>query len=650
MKYYLTLFFALSISAAHAQHEMKYGEIDEANLKMTTFAADPEAGAVVLGEEMKIIFGFRAGPYVNYYHHVRIKILDKKAFEEGDISIPFQGVRMGEDITNIKAQTWNWENGVAVATEVKKEDIFEEKESKYQSLKKFAFPNVKEGSILEFYYERYSEHYTDIQDFYVQRAIPVIWSNYSVKVIDILKYQYEVQGNHPPTIATEAPVSIHSVNRLKGREYKWVFENVPALKPEPFITSMKDYYACVKMRLAVYAPPNNHQITYIHSWEFLSNEYHLAVAEKNHLKRGYIKKIWENAKPLLNDTKDTLDQARILYDFVQKNIKWNGYHEINPDHDANDCFEKGEGSNSEINIIYLALLLEAGIKAYPMLISTRDNGKAINTLPYLYQFNQTLVVILFGGKPYIVDASHQNYPMDVLHTSNLNGKGWVLTSRYSGLWLTVVPSQNSEILLSILNLDEEGNMTGTLEHIIKGYTAQNLRQSIEKYSKKEYTDPFFLENLPNARINNLVLEGLAYKDEKIKANMDFECKDLAQTTGDMMYVSPFPRLTYQTNPFKSEKRLIPVDMKYGFTEHYVLKLTIPESMAVEELPKSVKIVLANNAGSLEYAAAANDQVISIIMKVKLEETYHSVEEYTLLREFIDRIVSKQQEQIVLKKR
>jgi hypothetical protein len=97
MRFYLTFIFVLIITTANAQYKLKYGKIEDKDVKMTTYEADPDAGAVVLAEDMKVIFGLRNGyPLLTYYYHVRIKILDKKAFDEGNIEIPSWSYRRGE--------------------------------------------------------------------------------------------------------------------------------------------------------------------------------------------------------------------------------------------------------------------------------------------------------------------------------------------------------------------------------------------------------------------------------------------------------------------------------------------------------------------------------------------------------------------------
>jgi acetoacetate decarboxylase len=132
--------------------------------------------------------------------------------------------------------------------------------------------------------------------------------------------------------------------------------------------------------------------------------------------------------------------------------------------------------------------------------------------------------------------------------------------------------------------------------------------------------------------------------------MDFECAEMTQVADKMIYISPFVKPAFSENPFKAETREIPIDMGYGIDKQYILKLTIPEGYIVETLPEISKIALPNNGGFFTYACSQKGQEISIISKIKVKQVYFKPEEYPVFREFIDLIINKQGEQIVLKKK
>ena len=651
MKYLLILLFTTVSIFAQAQYKMKYGKISDEDVKMTTYEADPNVDAVVLGEEMNVLFTIRNGKLMlTYHYHTRIKILTKKGADRANISVAFWSNRRSERIAKIKAQTLNWKGGKIVKTEVGKKDFFTEKKNEYRSAKKFAFPAVEIGSVLEYYYELDSDYFTSINDFFFQQDIPVIWSSYKVKVHNSLNYRFDVQGTHPMTKQTQKPVTLNQAEGLSGREYYWLMTNIPALKKEPYITSMYDYYTGVKMRLASYEPDAGFHRNFIGTWPQMNALYFEEIAENNFLKENYSNVIWNAAKGELNSVTKELDKVEVLYKFVKEHIKNNGVEEINPDHTADYCYKYEKGSNSEINLTLLSLLKKAKIQAYPLLVTTRDHGKPMNFLPYLYQFNQTLIVVIINEKAYYLDASNENYPMNILPPNNLNKEGWMIENKQKGQWIAIPESKSVEIVLPTLTISKDGSVSGTITALSRGYAAYDAREMIREESKEEYIQETYLSDAPNSKIKNHRFSELEAIDKKLKETMDITSTDMVEVAGDLIYFDPFLKVNFSTNPFKTEKREIPVDMPYGMDKQYILKITIPEGYAVDELPKGMKVTLPNDGGSFIFAISQKDNEIQVVSKVKIRQTYFQPEEYSALKQFIDLIIEKQQEQIVLSKK
>lgn len=655
MRSFLMIFLVTMTTFVFAQKDMKYGKIDKADLSMTTYKADPEASAVVLGETMSVKFTLTSDnePRLTYYYHVRIKILDKKGFEEADIQIPYYAYERGEKINKIKAQTINWKDGKEVTTSVSKKEIFDEKKSDFISLKKISFPAVEVGSILELRYEMDSDYYLSIDDYFFQRGIPVRWSTYNVKVPEMFVYRYDTQGKHPFSVEDQKSVSLllgGNVGDILGTNYRWEMKDIPALKKEPYITSMKDYYSGVRMRLASYEPKFGQHEKFISTWPAMNNLYYKKIAKKTYLKGNSSAKAWEASESLVAG-KEPLEKVQILYQFVQDNLSWNGNEEINPDRNLDYAFEDKKGTNTEINLTLLALLKNAGIEAYPLLISTRDHFKPMNFLPYLYQFNHTLVLAVIDEKPYYLDASHKGYPMSVLHPNNLNLEGWLVIGEDEGRWVSIEATKSKKTIAPSLSLAEDGTVSGQLLTRTSGYPALDCRMAVSKLGEDDYLEKAYKTDLPNTDFENLSFDKLEDKNAKLQETVDINSTDLAQAAGDMIYLNPVLQATFSENPFRTESRIIPVDMEHGMNEQYVMSMTIPENYMVEELPEPIKMSLPNNGASYAFnSSVLADGKVQIIVKTKINQTYYMPEEYAALRNFFDLIINKQNEQIVLKKK
>ena len=80
-------------------------------------------------------------------------------------------------------------------------------------------------------------------------------------------------------------------------------------------------------------------------------------------------------------------------------------------------------------------------------------------------------------------------------------------------------------------------------------------------------------------------------------------------------------------------------------------MVIPEGYVVDELPKSIKANFDEEGKSFfEYLFSYSGGVISFRSRIKLTRSYYLPDEYEILREFFNLIVSKHNEQIVFKKK
>ena len=108
---------------------------------------------------------------------------------------------------------------------------------------------------------------------------------------------------------------------------------------------------------------------------------------------------------------------------------------------------------------------------------------------------------------------------------------------------------------------------------------------------------------------------------------------------------------YKENPFKSAERFYPVEMPYTIDQTYVFSMIIPEGYVVDELPKQISAKMNEEGdGKFEYLIAESGGNISMRSRIQLKRTFYAPDEYDMLREFFNFIVTKQAEQIVLKKK
>ena len=75
-----------------------------------------------------------------------------------------------------------------------KEAVFKDKIDKNRTIKKFTFPNIKEGSIIEYEYKLKSDFIFNLQPWDFQGEYPRLWSEYNVSMPEFYYYVTLIAG------------------------------------------------------------------------------------------------------------------------------------------------------------------------------------------------------------------------------------------------------------------------------------------------------------------------------------------------------------------------------------------------------------------------------------------------------------------------
>src|SRR5258707_12344463 len=151
-------------TTAHAQEKIgkipvKFGKVTPEDFNVSADALDSSAEAVVVADFGTTAFeGDNRGWFTLVFKRSkRIKIIKRAAFDAATISIPlYVNGSTSEKIEGLRATTYNLENGKVVETRLEDKSIFVDKLTKHLQVRKFTFPALKEGSIIEFSYTQLS--------------------------------------------------------------------------------------------------------------------------------------------------------------------------------------------------------------------------------------------------------------------------------------------------------------------------------------------------------------------------------------------------------------------------------------------------------------------------------------------------------------
>jgi hypothetical protein len=153
---------------------LSWGEVAIEDLKMTTYAHDTSANEVLLLNYSEVSRGFYEGSYgVFYDYHYRIKIMEKSKYSGGEIELISDNYNY---VIQIKAQTINYIDGATEKIKVK--EILEDDQGGGETLFRFSFPEIRDGSVLEYKYRIFCTNPVLIENIFFQYMIPVVWSEF----------------------------------------------------------------------------------------------------------------------------------------------------------------------------------------------------------------------------------------------------------------------------------------------------------------------------------------------------------------------------------------------------------------------------------------------------------------------------------------
>jgi hypothetical protein len=441
---FLLLFFVFSFNTfAQKPAPIEFGKIPMEDLQMKVYAKDSSAEAVVLCDYGEYSYSFGDYPSVIYRHHIRIKILKKTGFDKANIRILY---REGNDnrherIRNLKATTYNLENGNMATYTLDEKSIFDDKANKTVHFQTFTLPQIREGSVIEYSYELESGIWYDLRNWEFQKDIPVVWSELRAKIPGYFDFNM--------TFQSQIPLSINENSQgkqffMRGSiedpflEYRFVMKDIPAIKVEPFVTTIENFRSKLAFELAATYFPDQIKRDYSQTWEalnqtLLENESFGKQIKKFDAAEGIAKLLKAQSYHY-----DTLSIAKAAFKHIQNTMQWNDEERaFTGDVNLDKVYEKRLGNSAEINLMLVRLLRECGVEANPFILSTRANGR-VSDLVLLDRFNYTIAHIVLGGKDVFLDASSSLMPFGMLPTRCLNERGR-LVIRKNSRWITINP-------------------------------------------------------------------------------------------------------------------------------------------------------------------------------------------------------------------
>lgn len=638
--FFLLLFIQIMAVSIGQKTIPDFGQIDLSDLQLNSCSFEPDANAMKLFDVRES--EFEPSPFVEKIRterRVRIKIFNEKGYPFATVKIPYYSNKKNSSISDLKGIVYSLDNSGKINTQkIEESDFFKTKAMDKIGLLSFTFPSLQPGCVIEYSYTLTEKNSSQFDTWVVQSEIPTAYVSNTLIIPAYSNFKEFVFGIDSILKRTE-PIK-KGLDRNKTTFYT---VNVPSFKSEPYMSSLRDnlprmYY--------LYFPKGNvliEDFSPASLWKNVANR----ILRSDFFEEQFRKiirgteKIVDTALSMVNKN----DRVKYLVQAVKKRIPESKSQSSFPD-DINDTWKNRTGSSAEINMLLMNLFKRSDINCYPVLISTRDNGKINLDFPSFGQFNSMDVLVMDNDITYLIDASLRFQPYNIPPMNILNRQVFILDPdniRWALINDDRPLQKQTASIFALLTKEGKINATVTVEYF--DFTKSMFLDSTGKDVDDDECR-FVNKKIPGLKVLSDYRENPVEEDPLVqKIEFIFE----PQNTNEFYYFSPQRLTNRKTNPFIQDKRNTDID--FGCNKESLLKmhLEIPENFSVEHLPEN--IILRSPDSSLTYTRIiyANRSNISFTQKLEIKRALFDKNEYAGLYEFFNRIQSFMTDEIIIKK-
>ncbi|VXD19825.1 conserved hypothetical protein [Marinoscillum sp. 108] len=639
---------------------MKFGKLDMQELTLKECSFYPEAKAMVIAEYGDLRFNYLNDNWTTKFTITRrIKIFTTEGKNQANVSIrlydPVDG-GIHERLSSVKAITHNLVDGRIEKTPLNQSEVFRTRLSDHRTEISFTLPNVQVGSVIDYEIILISNYLSVLFPWKFQKSIPTKVSEIRYVIPEYFNYitsqlgtsieltketnsvheSFKYKWESEPGIGGNKAVAIGAENSV-SKEQRFVARNILPLEDEPNINNKPDLPARLEFQLVSSQMPNSAVKFYADNYESFTKDILTWESFGKTLDQGAF------ASPAIKELRadSVSDLASAIYHWIQNHFSFTNEYGVTNNKAGKIAFNEGSGNVPAINLTLIAALREAGINAYPIILSTRGHGIPHPVYPNYEDFNYVIVGVKTEAGLILADATTK-LSFGTIPERCLNGKGWLVDNEF-GQWVDLKKEAHYSSEVSINMTLEETQITSELHITHKNYAGVTTWEQVDSIGATN-----FIQEI-DQKLSDWDIENFNIKSgtKESKEHFEFEITaSRAINANKRIYISPFILGMPLENPFRRPERVAPIDFPYGFEYRVIAQIKIPDGYSAI-LPESGVFKLQSNDGSFIYSTNQVGNTINLVGIFKISKTEFNPNEYQNLKQFYQLVTDKNQELIVL---
>jgi len=613
--------------------------VTQEELKMTSVPEAPGAPAVYLYRQVD-----RDDQEAHEYNYLRVKILTEEGRKQADVEIPF--FKEAANIHGIKARTIRPDGSIAnFDGKIYEKTIVKAKGIKYLA-KTFTLSDVQVGSIIEYHYMKswdqglyFKEaHWILAEELYTRRA------KFSLKPISsfLIRWSWPVglpQGTNPPK-------DEHGMIHLET-------QNVPAFQIEDYMPPENE----LKMRVDFVYSEGNDEKDPDKFWRNEGKNQFQRVEDFVGKRKAMEQAVAQIVEP--NDPAETklqkiyarVQQLRNTSFEAEKTEQEQKREKRKDTNNVEDLWKNGYGSGRQLTWLYLGLVRGAGLEAYPVLVSRRDEYFFKSAFMNPSQLNDNVVLVKLNGRDIYCDPGTPFTPYGLLPWAETATAGLRL-DKQGGSWVTTSLPPGSTSLITRkadMKLTDTGSLEGKLTVTFSGLEA--VWRRLEERNQDDTNRKKFLEDQIREYIPVGIEVDLTNKpdwgasSQTLVAEYDVKVPGWASGAGRRALLPVGLFGGSEKHVFEHANRVHPIYFHYPSDKVDDVTIELPLGWQVSNLPPLQN--LDARAALYSLKAESNKGALHLTRQVNLELLLVDLKSYPTLRNFFQAVRTGDDQQIVV---
>lgn len=431
--------------------------------------------------------------------------------------------------------------------------------------------------------------------------------------------------------------------------YKWEARNLPRLSKDAVGDEIEDIAGIVKVAPAEFSIDG--YSGNMSSWKDFGLWYCNLCKNKDKLPGEAI----NDVQRIAGETKDTLSLVKRLYEYMQNRTRYvnvrlgiGGWQPF----DASYVHERGYGDCKALSNYMVALLKQAGIKAYMVLIkSGRQERPMVSEFPS-NQFDHVIACVPLSKDTLWLECTSQIMPFGRSGAFTENRQALMITPE--GGVLVNIPGReyqdNLQSRYTRVTINLNGSADAKSQISWRGDQQYDTRLSVFELSPEDRKKWIVNSvDIADARLVNFSFSGIESKDTLVSLTADFVIPRFSSASGSRMFFQPNIMDRRTTVPADVKERLTPLRFSYPYINIDTVTYAIPEGYTPESLP--VEVHIKKPFG--EYSSRAvfdGASTITYYRSYIVKDYTIPADKYAEYRKYIQEIVKADRAQIVLVKK